>query len=284
MRTIFVTIIVFLHLISCSSKSEVGGNPAVAKIGDNVLFKDEVLACIPDGLSEEDSLIMAEHYIKTWIDDILLYKVAIENISGLEEIDNLTEEYRRSLVIYRYQEELADKNMPKEKNLDEQVLQEFYENNSDMFVLDKLLLKGVLIKIPTKSKKISYVRYWCRSLGASRAKLEDYCNNDNDVYSYFIDEWTDYKIFAGDGWDFQPDSIQKALKYKKYIERQSDGNSYILGISDVLLQGETAPFEYVKPIVWEMVMNKKKIEFLDKTREELYEKAIGKGEVKFFNE
>jgi len=282
MKSFFAIIVVSLSLLSCASEKGTDDNPAVAKIGSYVLYRNDVLSNIPDDLSDEDSLIMAEHYIKTWINEILLYKVASENITNIDEINQLAEEYRRSLVVYSYQEKLVNEKM--QRKADEQAMRDFYEKNNDMFILDKPLLKGVLVKIPTKDSKISYVRYWCRSLKTSRAKLEDYCNKNAEISSFFVDEWTDLDSFAGEGWIFDADSLKSAFKYKKYAENKKDGYSYILGIDDVLQQGSIAPFEYAKTAVGEMVLSRKKIEFLDKLKDELYERAINRGQIELFNE
>jgi hypothetical protein len=282
MKRFFAIIVVSLSLLSCASEKGTDDNPAVAKIGSYILYKNDVTSNIPDNLTVEDSLITAEHYIKTWINEMLLYKVASENITNIDEIELMAEEYRRSLVVYSYQEKLVNEKMP--RNVDEQSLRDFYEKNRDMFILDKPLLKGVLVKIPTKDKKISYVRYWCRSLKNSRKKLEDFCNKNTEVSSFFIDEWTDLDSFAGEGWVFTADSLKSAFKYKKYAENKKDGYSYILGIEDVLQQGSFAPYEYAKTAVAEMVLSRKKIEFLDKIKDELYERAVSRGQIELFNE
>jgi hypothetical protein len=51
-----------------------------------------------------------------------------------------------------------------------------------------------------------------------------------------------------------------------------------------LSPGDNAPFEYAKQTVLEMLINRQKIEFLKKTQEDLYERAINKGNIEFFKE
>ncbi|MDR1762745.1 MAG: hypothetical protein LBR64_02140 [Dysgonamonadaceae bacterium] len=282
MNRFFAIIIVSLLLFSCKPHRGEADNPAVAKVGNNVLLKDEVTANLPSNLSPEDSLIMANHYIRTWIDNVLLYAVASDNIDNMEEIDRLTEEYRRSLVVYRYQEQLVNEKMP--KNVDEQKLHDFYDRNSDMFILDRPLFKGLMLTVPDNSPNIEYLRYWCRALNVSRKKIEAYCAKNKDVTAYFIDDWTDAAAFARESWPIEGDDLQTLVKTSKLVERREPKYYCFLAVSDVLEPGETAPFEYAKEAVRSVVFNQQKIDFLKKTQDDLYKRASSRGEIEIFNE
>ena len=56
---------------------------------------------------------------------------------------------------------------------------------------------------------------------------------------------------------------------------------YLLNISEYLLAGNIAPYEYVDVQIQEMMINKRKMDFLKNFEEELYQDAIRKGEVIF---
>ncbi|MDE6428389.1 MAG: hypothetical protein K2K59_05495, partial [Muribaculaceae bacterium] len=87
-------------LSSCSRGDE---HPAgIAGVGDKILTADLIAAAIPPGLSKGDSARWADNFIDQWIINELLNEVATKNITNLDEIDRLTEEYRRNLIIDEY--------------------------------------------------------------------------------------------------------------------------------------------------------------------------------------
>jgi hypothetical protein len=51
-----------------------------------------------------------------------------------------------------------------------------------------------------------------------------------------------------------------------------------------LQAGDNAPYEFAKPVIREILINQRKLDFLKKTEEDLYQRAIDKGEIQFYNE
>lgn len=58
----------------------------------------------------------------------------------------MVEEYRRSLVRYRYQERLVEEKL--KTDIRESDKLNYYEENQKKFILDKGLIKGLFLKIP----------------------------------------------------------------------------------------------------------------------------------------
>lgn len=76
-----------------------------------------------------------------------MYDVALRNLGDeKEEVDKLVEEYRRSLVRYRYQERLVEEKL--KTDIRESDKLNYYEENQKKFILDKGLIKGLFLKIP----------------------------------------------------------------------------------------------------------------------------------------
>jgi hypothetical protein len=198
MRVIFSVVVVSLLLISCSQSKERDNFPIV-KVGNEVLTKEVLDENIPAGLSSNDSIIQAEHYIRTWINEVLMYDMAKKNTSDIGRINQLVENYRKSLIIYQYQEQLINEKLV--KKISEQDLYDYYRDNKEKFKVDKYLAQGVISKV--------------------------------------IDS---------------------------------------LSTNDII------PFEYVKPIVQEMLVNQRKIDFQKQTENDIYQRALNRGDVKFYKE
>ena len=77
----------------------------VAKAAGKKLYRSDLAKYIPDGVSPADSANMAEQYIKSWASNLLFTKKAQRELSKEEQdMDKELEEYRMSLLKYRYEQ------------------------------------------------------------------------------------------------------------------------------------------------------------------------------------
>lgn len=282
MRLRLPILIVSLFFLSCNKKLNVKETDALVKVGNKTLYRDTVEDNIPAGLSEEDSVITAEHFIRTWIDEILLYDIALKNCNDKENIDQLVENYRKSLLIYQYEEQLVNEKLS--KTIDEQSIYDYYNRNKEKFKLERSLIKGIFLKVPANAPQVNEIRTWYKSTSsASREKLEKYRLNNIVIYDYFVDRWVDFENLAN---HWRVNSMDKTdfTVQKKTMEKQDDHYFYFLNITDCLQAGSNAPYEFIKPTIREILFNQQKIDFLKKTKEELFQRGLNKGNIHFYNE
>jgi hypothetical protein len=282
MRFIFPAVVVSLLMISCSQSGKSDSAPIV-KVGNKVLTKQVLDENIPDGLSQNDSIIEAEHFIRTWITDVLVYDIAEKNTSDKEYINQLVENYRKSLVIYQYQEQLINEKVI--KTIKEQDLYNYYRDNKEKFKLDQYLVKGVFLKVPRDAPEIEEIRNSYKSVSstASREKLEKYSVRNSVTFDHFLDKWISFDELKNN-W---PEAGRNALILKSgrnYFEQQDELYYYFLNVIEFLSPDDFAPFEYVMPIIREMLVNQQKIDFLKQTENDIYQRALNKGDIKFYKE
>ena len=108
MRYCFIFIAFVSLLCSCKGTQPVDDADVLVKVKDRTLRRSEIKQQIPRGLSSADSMLLAESLERKWVKDALVYDVALRNLEGEDkaEVDKLVEEYRHSLIRYRYQEQL----------------------------------------------------------------------------------------------------------------------------------------------------------------------------------
>jgi len=282
MRFLFSILLVSLLLVSCSGSLGKKDGNTIVKVGDRVLSLEDLLEGTYQELTPEDSIIAAEHFIRSWISDQLLFNVASKNIRNKEEVEKLVENYRRSLIVYQYEEQLINEKLSNE--IDEDTLFRFYEDNTGAFQLDRPLIKGLFLKVPQGAPQIDNVKVWYKSLNQDNIeKLEKYSIRNSTIYGYYIDQWVDFSELTND-WLVNYRDDESFLKNNKFVEQEDVNFYYFLHITDFLLPGKTTPFEYAKPVIREMLLNRKKTEFLKKTEEDLYQRALRRGEIVFYNE
>lgn len=245
------------------------------------MTQNEVAHFIPDGTPHADSLLIAEHYVNKWVKDLLMYETARRNIGSEEaDISRLVEEYRRSLIVHRYQENLIRTKLASE--IPELEKQTFYRENPKKFILSGDVIRGLFLIAPVDAPGLEDIRKKYRRNELSVVEdIEKFSIRNAVTYEYFYDRWVD----AGEVMDRIPvhiPNLSQYLKTKQSIEATDSLYCYLLNISGHVLSGDVAPYEYVLPQIQELVINRKKIEFLKNTEEELYRDAVRKGQAVFY--
>jgi len=283
MRTTFTFIVILLLFSSCKQKLSSDNPEILATIDERILTRSAVTSIIPRGVSYADSLIMAENITEKWIKDALVYDVALNNLSDeKEEINKLVEDYRRSLVRYRYQERLLRQKLS--VNIRESDKLNYYEENQKKFTLDKSLIKGLFLKVPVDAPNLSEVKGWYKQTSVDALeKIEKYSVQNAVIYDYFYDRWVDFDEVM-DAIPLQVSDSKSFLKTNKHLEVQDSTYCYLLNISEYIPAGSVAPYDYATAQIVEILTNQQKVDFIKKFEDELYNDAIRSGKVRITSE
>ena len=280
-RVYFILLTLSVSLFACKKAIQTDEPDALVKVNDRILTRNEVESLIPKGTTSADSLLLAESYIKKWVKDELVLKIAQRNLgSDKETIDKLVDAYRRSLLRYRYQEKLIQEKLSDE--IQESDVLTYYDTNKEKFVLDKNLIKGLFLKVPADAPNLSEVKTWYKSGNvASLEKIEKYSIQNAAIYEYFFDKWVDFDEIRNN----IPNQIsnpESFLRTNKILEVTDSSYCYLLNIRQVLLKGQVEPFEYAEPRIREILINQRKLDFIKEFEEELYNDALDGGDVIFY--
>ena len=81
----------------------------IAIVNTEKLFKEDIKSILPENVSKQDSIIIVSSFVKDWAVKRLLLDKAKKNSSleSVNEIDNLVKDYKESLLINNYKEELV---------------------------------------------------------------------------------------------------------------------------------------------------------------------------------
>ena len=256
---------------------------ALVKVNDRILTREEIEVQIPKGLSSSDSLLRAESLVKKRIIDILLDDIAYKNMGDEKlEIDRLVNEYRRSLIRHRYQERLVNEKVSATIREYEQIA--WYEENKEQFVLNENLIKGLFLKAPIDAPGLDNVKSWYVSTSdESLEKIEKYSLQNAIIYDNFYDRWVVFDEVM-EKVPYRISNPTQFLRVNNHLEVSDSAFVYFLNISDCLPTGSLAPFDYVQTQIQSMLVNSRKIDYLNKFGENLYLDAVKSGVVKFVSE
>lgn len=283
MKAGFIFIAFVTLLCACKGSRPADGTDVLVRVKERVLKRSEVKKLIPRGISSADSLLLAESITKKWVKDALVYEVALRNLEDEKaEIEKLVENYRHSLVQYRYQERLVREKLT--ADIRESDMLNYYEENQKNFVLDKSLIKGLFLKIPVDAPALSEVKGWYKSTSESALeKIEKYSVQNASIYEYFYDKWVDFDEVM-DNIPLRVGDSKEFLRTRKFVEVMDSSYCYLLNIKEYLPSGSVAPYDYAGPQIKDLLVNQRKVEFLRNFEDELYNDAIRGGDVKFYAE
>ena len=255
------------------------GRTPLVELDGNFLYQEDLAAVQPVGQSKDDSLLFAEHYIRNWAEDILLYEKAQNNIPDNAEIEQLVKNYRKALIMHVYQQSLIQEKLTEE--ITEADLQTYYDTNKDVFKAEAPLMKGLFIKVPLTSPGIGRVRQWYKDERQSAVEhLEKYSLQNAVKYEYFYDKW----IPASEILSLMPLREEKVDAYfakNRHVELKDTAYWYFLNVSDYIPTGGQEPYEAARSAVSEMVVNRKQVEFLNQVKGDLYKEAVEDGKLKY---
>lgn len=255
------------------------GKTPLVELDGNFLYKEDLAAVQPAGQSPDDSLLFAEHYIRNWAEDILLYEKARDNIPNNDEIERLVHNYRKALIMHTYQQALIHQKLSEE--ITEEELQAYYEQNKTAFKADAPLMRGLFIKVPLTAPRLARVRQWYKDERQSAVEhLEKYSLQNAVKYEYFYDKW----IPASEILSWIPLNERDVDAYfsrNRRVEVKDTAFWYFLNVTDYIPTGMQEPYEAARPLVNDMVLNKKQVEFLNQVRDDLYRQAMDDGKIKY---
>ena len=276
----FLTLILFLSQ-GCTLFKESNPEEPVARVFEQYLYPSDLQKVIPSGTNAQDSIQMAKRYIETWVKDQLMKHRAEESLTEEQmDFEKQIEEYHRSLLIYTYRQKLLQQKM--DTLVNESEIQAYYEENPKNFLLDRNVIKGTFVKIPLSAPQLDQLRRWSwNNREEDLDQMEKYCLTYAEKYSDFNDTWVDFSSIIVQ----LPMRISNPVNYlRSYrnIERTDSLYRYLVHFSDYLVEGEVAPVEMVKEDIINIILNKRKIQFIKELEHRVYTDGVSRNQFEIY--
>jgi len=279
------TLLLPFAVVSCHGKSEVwieDGKTPLARIGTEVLYQEDLTQAMPLALSPQDSAVFADRYIRNWAQDILFYENAKRNISDTRDMERLVENYRRSLYEHEYQRRLLQQKFS--SAITDQEVENFYNDNKELFKLDGTVVKCLFLKMPAKSKDIARVRkLYTRMDDASFEELEKISIRNAARCEFHYDNWCsldEIEILLP-----QHDTpVAGRLARDSHFEFSDEDNIYFLNVSEYVPKGGIEPLDNVRGRIRSLLVNSNEVGYMRSIKEELYRHALDNDKITFYKD
>jgi hypothetical protein len=255
----FLTIALF---VSCNylqlEEKESVASEIIAIVNTEKLFRTDLKDFLPNNISKEDSIVLVKGYINDWAIKQLLLKKAETNSSleDVDEINTLVKDYKESLLINSYKERLIKQQL--DTVINEAEIEAFYAENKENFKLNTELLKIKYLhfdnNIINKKEIINLFK---------SDEIEDIEALEKQQLSFKYYQFNDSIWAQVDKVLLKlPFSKENLLKKSKFIQEQDSLGLYLATIKDVLVRSDIAPLSFIKPTIKQMILHKRKIEFI----------------------
>lgn len=276
-----IALLTILLFVSCEEQLSHNGKTPLVSVGKEFLYKEDVEQHYAINRHLVDSAKFVNEYVRKWLEDALLYRVAYRNVSNSKEIEKMVDNYRRLLILNLYQGRLIDQRLSLEFT-DEKV-NEFYEQNKGLFLMKEPMVQGLYLKVAKKAPQLASVRKWLA--GATHEdveKLEKYSLTNALAYDYFVESWRALDDIAA-RMPITVDELLKRLEKKPFVEVSDTGAYYFVNAMSLLKKGETMPVDMASAEIRTLLINSSKANFIKKVKRDLFDQAIESEEIKIYD-
>ncbi len=267
-------ILLSLIVSSCREFKPQAQRIPVARAGEKVLYYDQIPYLIQPGTAYADSVAIIQNYINRWAKREILKLKAVENLTPefRSEVERQLDEIRTNLLIHRYQQQMLSSRL--DTLISDEEIERHYVENTQTFVLNSNIVKALFIKIPSNVPNPERVPLLLRSSEpTSLAQLELYCYQFADKFDDFGEEWIPLSTLLVE-LPVTIENQEEFLRRNRYFEVQDSLFNYYVQIRDYRLRATLAPFDYAKNNIRSIILNTRKMDFLQELENGVFNEAI----------
>ena len=273
----------FWVVSSCNFFKETDDRVPIARVNDSYLYYDDIKNLVSEGTPKEDSTLIVQNYINRWATQELFVDGALLNLSETkqEAFNKLVAQYKNDLYTKAYIEALVKKNL--DTSVTKEAAEAYYDQNKEVFKLNEELIKLRYVHVDEniidfQNIKTKFERFNIKDkkeLNEKSIQFKSYSLNDTIwvKVSQVIKKIPAVTI----------ENKNELLKKSNFIQLKDSLGVYLMQINDVLLRHDTAPLEYVKHTIDQIVINKRKLELIRQLEKDITKDAIKNKQFEIYN-
>ncbi len=269
---------ILIGLESCTFVEKHHKGNAVVEVNGQALYRDDIKQLTAHATSPEDSARIADAYIQQWATDVLVYDQAKRKVATSKQIEQMVENYRKTLYVHAYEQQLVTEEMP--KHVAEDSIQAFYEAHHERFILKESIVQGLLLVVPNDAPDMKNLRKWLGTIDdETLEKIEKYAYQNALGYELFVDKWQSTQNILL-RMPLANNNLTQKLGKENQIEIADSVNTYFLRVTDKRLIGEEMPLEYARDEIERILLSQRQVGFLQEEKRNIYNHAVRVGQIK----
>jgi hypothetical protein len=274
---------VLVFLSSCGSFiNDNDEEKPIARVGENFLYKEDVSFLLYDGITKGDSATIVTNFINNWASKQLMLSKAKINLpeDKLADFDVLVANYQTDLYTRAYKDALVAQ--AADSMVTERQMERFYEKGKENFRLNERVVRIRFVQLPkrflNKEDVIKSLKRFNKrdvtyldSIGVQFKKL-----NFNDSL------WVSAARVVAEIPPLTPENQDKYLKKSQFFELEDSLGVYLAKVTGVLQINDIAPLSFVKPTIKQVLINRRKLDYIRKLETEVIDEAIKQNEFEVY--
>lgn len=245
----------------------------LARVDDRYLYLEDIQSIFRDDYNTQDSLMLLNNYVESWIRNQLAIQAARQNLpQEIPEIEHQVSDYRESLYMHLYETEIVKQKLDTVILADE--IEEYYESYTQNFKLHHDIVMLKFLKLDEATPNVEQASAWLNRFDSdSRQSLHEYSMQYAIEFTFEENFWLSVAK-AKQILPVNADDL-KALARRNVVETVEDeGYLYLLKVEGYKSQGEIAPIEYVSDKISKIILNRRKHSLISDTYNKLYQEAL----------
>lgn len=262
-------------LTSCNYFKKENNVDALARVGDSYLYASELDSLVPLNTPKEDSVLIVKSYIDRWVTQKLLIKAAERNLDDAkkEEFNGLIKQYKNDLYTRAYLEKMVQNTV--DTLITNEELESYYKENKENFKTNGTILQLRYLQLSKEHPKFATIRSNFLNFKKSDAKFwktyqmqfKNSALNDS-VWVAMNEVYRKLPFIT-------PENRDKYINEGMAFEKSDTLNEiYLVKIKRVINRNQISPFEYLKPTLQQVILNRRKLELIKKFEKEITDDAI----------
>ncbi|MEE2931626.1 MAG: hypothetical protein VX370_03780 [Bacteroidota bacterium] len=269
--------VLYIFLTSClqSEKSD-----TLVTVYNEELSINNILENLPEDML--DTSFFIQRYKEKWVRTKLMEHHADMNLSNdLKDYEKQVNEYRSSLLIFAYQEQLVNQNF--DTTITNEEIERYYMANKDKFKLNKNIFQGRFIMLAKDAPKQDRLLSIFKSKDIDdKDELLEYCKQFAEKYYLQDSSWLYFSFITNQLPNHEILNEEDFLRKTNFLEFIYEDYKYILFIKDYQIKGSVTPLDLEYDKIKMVILNKNKLAYLEKIEDKLYQQAISLGKIKYY--
>jgi len=270
-------------VLSCEGlfKNEPENTP-LARVGNQYLYEQDITSLLGSSLNDQDSASIVANYINNWAVKQLLFSKAQINLTEeqIADFERLVANYRIDLFTRAYKEALVLRG--EDTTITKAELQQFYDEEKENFILKEKLVQLRFIELPkqflNKEEVIERLKRFDQedivfldSIGVQFKKL----NFNDSLWIPLVRVLQEIPPLAKEDED-------RTIKKSQFFELEDSLAVYLGKIADVRNSNEIAPLSYIEPTIRQVLLNRRKLDFMRRLETEILDEAVKQNEFEIY--
>lgn len=277
------TLLLAVLVVSCDGlfKKEPDSEP-MARVGDSYLYKKDIESLLSAPFNQQDSASLVTNYINNWAIKQLLFSKAQINLTE-EEIaafERLVANYRIDLFTRAYKEALVLRG--EDTTITDLQLQRFYEEEKENFILKEKLVQLRFIQLPRQFLNKDEVKERLKRFSEEDKVFLDSIGVQFNKLNFNDSLWVPVSRIIQEISPLTFENEERYLKKSQFFELEDSLGVYLGKIAEVRNMNEIAPLKYIKPTIRQVLLNRRKLDFMRRLETEILDEAVKRKEFEIY--